>query len=164
MSTIDTDAQPLEGGAAFGAKAVELVKAARSEVLLLTESLDRRLYLDDALTSALKEFLLAREQARLRVLVLDASQAMHNLPRLAELFRRLCTQVELRKPPDERRSECRREWLIADRRGLLERHDSDALLAQYWQQAPQRGKSRSDVFDEIWKESEPDSEMRTLGI
>ena len=153
----------LEGPAAFTAAALELVRGARSELLLLSDSLDRLLYAGPEFAEAVKSFVLGSERARFCVLVNEPT-GPKNVPRLAELYRRASSRIEFREPPEDRREECRCEWLIADRRGLLERRGPEVLEAQLFTQDPQRAKLRGDAFDQIWNESEPARELRILGL
>jgi hypothetical protein len=156
--------QLLEGPAAFAAAALDLVRQARHELLLLSDALDRRLYGSPEFAESLKTFVLSSERAHLRVIVNQPGLAAQNIPRLLELQRRASSRIEFREPPDDRRQDCRRDWLIADRRTLLERRNPDALEVQLWSQAPQRGKLRGDTFDAIWNDSEQAQELRSLGM
>jgi hypothetical protein len=160
----DQTPQHLEGHAALAAAVLELVRQPHRELLLLSDSLDRKLYGSAEFAEAVKNFVLSSERARLCVLVNQPALAVQNVPRILELQRRASSRIEFREPPEDRREDCRCEWLIADRRALLERRSPDALEAQLWGEAPQRGKLRGDAFDEIWNESEQAQELRSLGL
>jgi hypothetical protein len=155
----------LQGRAAFAAKAQELARGARSELLLLSDSLDRALYGSEEFADAVKHFLLDNDRARLLVLVNQPQPAARNVPYLLELARRISSRVEFREPSEAPSEEAGRgEWLIADRRVLLERLAPEALEAQFWAQAPQRGKVRCEEFEQRWNEAQPAQELRSLGI
>ena len=156
--------QVLEGSVAFAAKAAEILAAARSEVWLFSEALDRRVYASEEFAEAVKAFLLRTERARLRLLLNQPQAALRQAPRLIELARRLTSRVEIRESPEEKRQSLRGEWLIADRHLLLERHAADALQSQYWPQAPGRTHQRAQAFEELWGESEPAQESRALDL
>lgn len=157
--------QLLQGRTAFAAKAQELAGSARSELLLLSDSLDRALYGSEEFAEAVKRFLLGNDRARLLVLVNRPQPAARNVPHLLELAGRLSSRVEFREPPEPPGEEAGRgECLIADRRILLERPTPEALEAQFWALAPQRGKLRGEEFDLRWNEAVPAQELRSLGI
>jgi hypothetical protein len=156
--------QLLDGRAAFASKALDLVRAARSELLLLSDSLDRSLYGGEDFYEAVKGFLLGSERARLNVLVCQPQEALHNAQRLIDLGQRLSSRVEFREPSPEQGEIERSEWLLADRMVLLERRDPDALQSQFWAREPQRGKLRGEAFQALWNEAQPAQELRSLGI
>jgi hypothetical protein len=156
--------QLLEGRAAFAAKALELVRGAHLELLLLSDSLDRSLYGSEEFADAVKRFLLDHERARLLVLVGQPQPAARNIPHLLELARRISSRIEFREPELDQGEPNRSEWLIADRRVLLERRGPEALEVQFWAQAPQRGKNRGEEFEQLWNEAQPAQELRSLGI
>jgi hypothetical protein len=162
VSTASDLPELLQGRVAFAAKAVELAHAARSELLLLSASLDRSLYGSEEFADAVKRFLLDNDRARLQVLV--SQPTARNIPHLLELARRISSRIEFRQPDESQTEPNRSEWLIADRRVLLERREPEALEAQFWAQAPQRGKNRGEEFEQRWNEAEPAQELRSLGI
>ncbi len=154
----------LEGHAAFAAKALQLVGAARGELLLLSDALERSLYGGEEFYQAVKAFLLNSERARLCVLVCRPQEALQNAQRLIDLGQRISSRVEFREPAAEQGEIQRSEWLLADRRVLLERREPDSLEAQFWAQEPQRGKLRAEAFEALWNQAQPAQELRSLGI
>lgn len=158
------EAQLLQGSAAFAAKAIEMVSQAIVDVCILSDAMDPRLWGGSAFADALKSYLLQNDRARLRMLVNETPAAIHNVPHLIELVRRLTSRAEVRQPPDEHRQNYRGDLLIADRRQMLERHELGALEAKFWPRAPGVTQARAADFDEIWNESEPAQEFRSLGI
>ncbi len=158
--------QRLEGRTGFAASALQLVRAARGELLLLSDSLERGLYGSEEFAEAVKGFLLGGEHARLQVLVRQPQQAVRNVPRLLELGRRISSRCQFREPSEAQRAvgELRSEWLLADRRVLLERREPESLEAQFWAAEPQRGKLRAEAFEALWDEAQPAQELRSLEI
>ena len=157
--------QLLDGHAAFAAKALELVRGGRGELFLLSDSLERGLYGSEEFADAVKSFLLDSERARLCVFVSQPQQAVQNVPRLVELSRRISSRFEFRQPSEEQSSHGQRsEWLLADRRVLLERREPESLQAQFWAQEPQRGKLRAEAFEAIWNEAQPAQYLRSLDL
>ena len=158
--------QLLDGRVAFAAKALELVRGARAELLLLSHSLERSLYGSEEFADAVKTFLLGSERARLWVFVSQPQEALRNVPHLVELSRHLSSRFEFREPSEQQLAGDgnRSEWLLADRRVLLERRETESLEAQFWAQEPQRGKLRGEAFEILWNEAQPAQELRRLGI
>jgi hypothetical protein len=154
----------VEGRAAFAAKALLLVRAARHELLLRSDALERPLYGGEDFYEAVKGFLLASERARLCVLVRLPQEALQNAQRLIDLGQRLSSRVEFREPTEEQGDIGQAEWLIADRRVLLERRSPESLESQFWAQEPQRGKLQGEAFDKLWNEAQPAQELRSLGL
>ena len=76
----------------------------------------------------------------------------------------MSSRVEFREPTPEQGEIGQAEWLLADRRVLLERRGPEALEAQFWADEPQRGKVRGEDYDKLWNEAQPAQEMRSLGI
>lgn len=154
----------LEGRIAFAAKALHLVRAARQELLLRSDVLERALYGSEEFSSAVKDFLLGSERARLCVLVRQPHEALQNAQRLIDLGQRISSRVEFREPTDEQGDIGQAEWLIADRRILLERQSPESLESQFWAGEPRRGKTRGEDYDKLWNEAQPAQELRSLGI
>jgi hypothetical protein len=163
MSSADLP-ELLQGRAAYAAKAVQLARTARHELLLRSDTLDRALYGSEEFYNAVKDFLLGSERARLCVLVRQPREAVQNAARLIDLGQRLSSRVEFREPTEEQGEIDPVEWLIADRRALLERRSPDSLEAQFWAEEPQRGKLHGEEFDGLWNEAQPAQELRSLGI
>ena len=158
--------QLLDGHAAFAAKALELVRGARGELLLLSDALQQNLYGSEEFADAVKGFLLGSERARLCVFVNQPQEAVQNVPRLLEMSRRVSSRFEFREPSEAQvaGSGNRSEWLLADRRVLLERREPDSLQSQFWAQEPQRGKLRAEAFEALWNEAQPAQELRGLDL
>ncbi|MBV8063246.1 MAG: hypothetical protein JOY51_06595 [Nevskia sp.] len=154
----------LEGHAAFAAKALLVARTAHLELIVRSDCLERALYGSEEFVDAVKAFLLGNERTRLLVLVGQPQQAAQNGARLVELGRRLSSRVEFREPAPGQGEIDPAEWLIADRRVLLERRSPQDLQAQFWAQEPRRGKTRGEEFDALWNEAQPAQEMRSLGI
>ena len=165
MEQTDADTpQILKGRAAYAAKVLEVVAGAQAELLLHSDALDRFYYGGDDFAEAVKRFLLASPRAHLKVLVNQGQQARRSVPHLLELAHRISSRIEFREPPEQQREAFTGEWLIADRRTLLERATPEALDSKFWPQAPRRGKLHSEEFDGRWNEAEPSQELRSLGI
>ena len=154
----------LTGTADFAARATQMVSAARMEVALLTQELDRRVYGTGVFTEALRRFVLQHSHTKVRVLVNATQTAMVNSPRIVEFGRSLTSFVEFRELLPARQQVIREELLITDGRVLLHRESPGDLEARYYGASPLVARQKLKDFDTLWDESVPAQELRKLGI
>ena len=154
----------LNGVADFAARATQMVSAARMEVALLTQELDRRIYGTGIFTESLRRFVLQHSHTKVRVLVNSTQIAMANSPRLVELGRSLTSFVEFREVPPSRQQVIREEVLITDGRVMLYRETPSDLEAKFYGASPSVARLKLKEFDLLWDEAEPAQELRKLGI
>lgn len=154
----------LTGQAAFAARATQMVAGARTELALLSQDLERRVYGTEAFADALRHFVLQHSRTRVRVLVNNTQVAIANSPRLIELGRGLSSFVEFREPQPARRQVVREEYLVADGRLLLYRETPEDLEAKYYGTSPHLARLQLKDFDVLWNESTPAQELRKLSL
>ena len=152
------------GVADFAARATQMVSAARMEVALLTQDLDRRVYGSGIFTESLRRFVLQHSHTRVRILVNSTQLAMANSPRLVEFGRSLTSFVEFRELLSNRQQVIREELLITDGRVMLSRESPVDLEAKFYGASPGLARLRMKDFDTLWDESVPAQELRKLGI
>lgn len=157
-------AELLSGVADFAAKATQMVSAAKMEVALLTQDLDRRVYGTGIFTESLRRFVLQHQNTRVRILVNSTQVAISNSPRLVEFGRSLTSFVEFRELPVARQQVVREELLITDGRVMLYRESPGDLEAKYYGQMPAEARLKLKGFDQLWDESEPAQELRKLSL
>lgn len=158
------DAEILNGTSDFAARATKMVTETRSEIALLTQDLDRRIYGTEVFSDALRRFVLANPHARARILVNSTQVANANSPRLVEFGRTLSTFVEFRELLPERRAVTREEYLITDGRVLLYRESPGQLEAKFYGSAPHIARLKLKDFDTLWQESTTAQELRRLNL
>jgi hypothetical protein len=154
----------LTGIADYAARATQMVSAARMEVALLTQDLDRRAYGSAIFTESLRRFVLQHSHTKVRVLVNATQAAMANSPRLVEFGRSLTSFVEFRELLPQRQQVVREEVLITDGRVMLYRESPGDLEARYYGDSPGEVRLKLKAFDQLWDESVPAQELRKLGI
>jgi hypothetical protein len=164
VATAADSPQRLEGTAALASAMTEAVTAARTEILLLSHSLDRRLYGAESFVGAVKDFCLRSERARLCILLNQPRSAVDQAPGLIELGRRLSSRVEFRDLAAEKLEDFRGEWLIVDGRSVLERRTPEALVATLWRESPLPAREKRDAFLSLWEQAQASQELRALGI
>lgn len=158
------DAEILSGTADFAARATKMVSEARSEIYLLSQELDRRIYGTEIFSESLRRFVLGNPYARARILVNSTQVANGNSPRLIEFGRTLTTFIEFRELLPERRAFTREEYLITDGRVLLYRESASQLEAKYYGSAPHVARLKLKDFDTLWQEAPPAQELRRLHL
>jgi hypothetical protein len=159
-----SDAELVTGVASFSARATQMVSGARTELALLTQDLDRRIYGTEVFGEALKRFVLQHSRTKVRILVSHTHVAIANSPRLVELGRGLTSFIEFRELLPIRQQTVREEYLVADGRLLLYRETPQDLEAKYYGRSPHMGRMQLKHFDLLWNESEPAQELRKLGV
>lgn len=153
----------VSGLAAFTDHAVLVAQAARMDIVVYSDTLDRRVYGDERFVAAVRAFVLQHRRARLRVLVRRPALAMRGAHRLVELGRMLSSRIEFREPPPER-TVPQDEYLLADERALLLRSAPEALEAKYLPAAPLDARQLLRAFNALWDESLPAQELRNLRL
>ena len=148
----------------FAARATQMVSAAKMEVALLTQELDRRIYGSGVFTESLRRFVLQHSHTRVRVLVNSTQLAIANSPRLVEFGRSMTSFVEFRELLPNRQQVVREEVLIADGRLMLERESPSDLEAKFHGASPGAARLKLKSFDLLWDESVPAQELRKLSL
>ena len=162
--TEPTDPVLLEGHAAYAARATEMVIGTRTELSLLTQGLERRIYGTESFVEAIRVFVLKHQNTRLRVLVSDTRAAISGGSRLIEFGRKLSTFIEFRELSVERRQFIREEYLISDGRALLYREAPSDLESKYYGTSPGVARLKLKDFDVLWNESTTAQELRDLRL
>lgn len=152
------------GVADFAARATQMVSAARNEVALLSQELDRRIYGTSVFTESLRRFVLQHSHTRVRALVNSTQVAVSNSPRLVEFGRSMTSFVEFRELLTQRQPVVREELLITDGRVLLYRESPQDLEARFYGESPAEARLRLKGFDLLWDESVPAQELRKLSL
>lgn len=158
-----TQAQPVIGRESYAAALEQLVAPARMEVVILSHGFDAALYGGETFVERIKDFCLAHERARVRVLVNQPALAMRGAHRFIELGRRLPSRIQFRQLDEEDRGVVE-ELVVADGRGLLHRETPDQLEARFIADAPLDARARLKTFDELWERGVPAREFSELKI
>jgi hypothetical protein len=160
----DAAVELITGVADFAARATQMISGARTEVVLLSYELDRRIYGSAILTESLRRFVLQHSHTKVRVLVNATQMAIANSPRLVEMGRALTSFVEFRELQPQRRQVVREEVLITDGRLMLYRETPQDLESKYYGASPLVARAKLKEFQVLWDESEPAQELRKLGV
>jgi hypothetical protein len=160
----DTDPSPISGRAEFIGQALVLAQATRLDLTLLSYALDPTVYGSEPFVEAVKSYLLAEERARLRELINQPRVTAQGAHRLVELGRRLPSRIAFRELATENLADFRGEWIIADRRRILERSDAQSLVARHWDAAPLKARELLDRYEDLWNNGTPARELQHLSL
>ncbi len=147
----------------FDAITVELCASARRYVAILSPSLDHAAFDNPELVSALSELARESRQTEVRILIADSRPLVTRGHRLMHLARRIPTAVRLRKLPEH--PQWKGETLvIRDRDALLHKPADQGERAFYHPEDRARAEQALELFDELWRYSEEDPDLRTLSV
>ena len=153
----------VDGAVAVREAAIELIGGFQSSLAIVSDRLNPNLYNDADLVDCLREQLLDRHRATVRILIHQPRLAVTNSPRLIALARRMSSQIELRVP-DKDPNETTASLLIADRYALLYRPSAERWEATLTQKSPVRVKDRLDHFEAQWIAAIPSPELRDFRV
>jgi len=142
---------------------IEVAREAKRKVSIFTHDLEPGIYDDPEFLEIIKHLVLSQTYARIRVLITDPARAIKNGNNFVHLGRRLNSYIEFRHVREDLRTHSE-AFCIADQTALVYR-----LQAQRWDgitdtYEPAVAKLYGTMFDEIWLDSEVETEFRQLRI
>ena len=138
-----------------------LVRQAQREVVVISRHLDAGLYNNAEFTTAVREFVLNSQYARLRILVRDPGPAVRSGHRLIELSQRLSSFIEIRIP-DQQFDSYNSAFLLVDSTGYLYREQADLYHAQCSFADRHFCNELSHQFEAMWESARPDANLRRM--
>ena len=142
---------------------IDVAREATRKVSIFTHDLEPGIYDDPDFLEIIKRLVLSQAYARIRVLIADPTRAIKNGNNFVHLGRRLNTYIEFRHVREDLRTHAE-SFCIADEQALVYR-----LQANRWEgiadtYEPPVAKLYGSMFDEIWHDSEVETEFRQLGM
>jgi hypothetical protein len=141
------------------AAVVEVASLATRTVAIMTQDLEPDIYAHDDFLETVKRFLLARSFARIRVLIVDPSRALKSGNEFVSIGRRLNSYIEFRNAKEEYRDHGE-AFCIADATALVYRSDANRWHGMADTYEPAVARKYLDIFEEIWRASDPGPEFR----
>ncbi len=140
---------------------VQVASTARRNLSIYTPDLEPQVYDQHAFLEVVKRLVLARGYARVRVLISEPSRTIREGNRFLAMGRRLTTYIDLRNVHVDHRNNAA-AFLIADDRALVYR-----LQASRWDGMAELNdtaiaRKYLSYFDDIWRASEPEPEIRMM--
>lgn len=143
--------------------ALSLATQARRSIYIFSYDLDPQIYNQVDFLDAVKNLAIRSEHSRVKILLQNNERVQREGHRLIQLWRRLTSKIEIRKP-DADHIDHLENFLLADETGYLLRRLYSDYEATATFNARLEAKQLCTFFNEVWEKSEPDSELRNLHI
>ncbi len=138
-----------------------MLSQVRRELCLFTHDLDKPVYDQAPFLAGVREMALRNRLSRIRILLQDHERVVKQGHRLIELVRHLSSGAEIRVPHADWLAHPE-NFLLADQYGYVHRALSTRYEATADYFAPLKVRQLYKRFNEIWENSEVDSELRRL--
>lgn len=147
----------------FSDLVVELCGSAAREVCILSPRLDHAAFDSAELVNALTILIRSSRQTRIRILVADSRALVTRGHRLLSLARRLPSSVQIQKLSEHP------QWnnetiVICDRDGVLYKPGESDQLGFYEPSSRPAAQRHRELFEELWRFSVQDPELRSLAL
>ena len=150
----------LADSAAQHRAAVALASQARRCVDIFTRDLDKKIYDHKDFLDGLQN-LAVNHRGLIRILVKDSSNAVKYGHRIIPLSQRLTSFIEVRKVADDYK-EYNEAFLIADEIGYAHRKHADRFEGVARFNAAKETNNLLIFFNEVWRNSAPDPDLRRI--
>lgn len=147
----------------FDALAVELCKTAARQICILSPHLDHEAFDNDELSLALSALVRSSRQTQVRILINDSRALAGRGHRLLQLARRIPSSLKLQKLAEHP------DWngetiVIRDRDGVLYKPGGSAHECFYEPDSRASTQRHLELFEELWRHSAQDIELRSLSL
>jgi len=147
----------------FAELAVELCSSADREICILSPALDHEAFDNSELVEAIGVLIRSSRQTRVRILIADSRPLVARGHRLLLLARRLPSSVKMQKLAEH--PQWKRETIvIRDRDGVLFKPGDSDHEGFYEPSSRASTKRHLELFEELWRHSAQDVELRSLSI
>jgi hypothetical protein len=143
--------------------AARMIGQAQHSIDILTRHLDARVFDQQVIIDAIRALVHDRSRAQVRIIVRDSTPMVKNGNRLLQLAQRLTSFIHIHKLPKPYEN-VNEAVLIVDGTGYIRQPLSDQYEAEACFNNRMQAKNYTDLFEEIWHVSEPDIEIRRLGV
>jgi len=150
----------LDSSASQREAAVALVSQAQRSVDIFTRDLDKKIYDNRNFLDAVQN-LVVNQHGLIRILVKDSGNAVKYGHRLIALSQRLTSFIEIRKVVEDYR-EYNEAFLIADETGFVHRKHADRFEGIARFNAAKEAMNLLVFFNEVWRHSAPDPNLRRI--
>ena len=147
----------------FDDLAVELCSSAAREICILSPKLDHLVFDRPELVESIGVLIRSSRQTRVRILVADSRALVTRGHRLLLLARRLPSSVHIQKQADHP------QWkgetiVICDRDGVLYKPGDSDHEGFYEPSSRASTQRHLELFEELWRHSAQDVELRSLSL
>ena len=141
---------------------VELVRAARRDIVVYTRDLEPALYAHPPVVEAFKEFAISGRGGVARFVIQDPLLARRSPHALLAVAQRLSTAFELRTPTDPEELQYPSVYVATDADGYLFRLLGSRFEGDWSPALPGRARQLLEQFQRAWERARPCTEFRTL--
>ncbi len=161
--SLDEFIQGVEYPHPFDELAVALAESASRYLYILSPRLDPAAFDNDALSLALSRLARSSRQTEVRILISDSRGLTSRGHRLLQLARRVPSIVQIQRLSEHP------DWndqtlVIRDRDGVLYKPGGSVTDGFYQPNSPSSVQPHLELFEELWRYSEKDPELRSLSI
>ena len=156
---------PLSDAASATSALTDLLAATRRQLFLYSPLVPTALFARPEVADALRRLIVEQPRVQVRMLLPPVRDWRADCPTLAGLIDRLGA-LELRIPPrDDTDSQAEQHYgfVVADQRNLLVLTDPRRCIG-YRGSGGIRARELLNLFNALWERSQPDRELRKLGI
>ena len=147
----------------FDDLAVELCNSAARTICILSPHLDHAAFDNAALAEALSALARSTRQARVRILISDSRALVGRGHRLLQLARRLPSSLSIQKLAEH--PDWNGETIVTrDRDGVLYKPGGSDHEGFYEPDSRASVQKHLELFEELWRHSTQDTELRSLSL
>ena len=140
--------------------AVTMTRQAQRSVDIFSRNLDKKLYDNREFLDAIQT-LAINQHGLIRILVKDSANAVKYGHRLITLSQRLTSFIEIRKVAEDYK-EYNEAFLIVDETGYVLRKQADRFEGTARFNAAKEAANLLVFFNEVWRNSAPDPDLRRI--
>lgn len=164
VSTTDENLIQLEGEAAFLKHTLTIAEQSRRDVFILSDELDRAIFHNPDIVSALSSFVRQDRRCNIKILVKNVKPVVERTHGLLTLARRISSKITIKKllldPQDTANA-----YMIGDSRYLLYKHSDKEYLGFVNYAAGPESNKLLEEFMYLWEQhSIIDQELKQLTI
>jgi hypothetical protein len=143
--------------------ALSLATQTGMSICIFSHDLEPQIYNQTPFLDAVKELAIGSRQGSIRILLQDNEKVQREGHRLVHLWRRLTSKIEIRRPHRDYMDHPE-SFLVVDQTGYLRHRTYTGYEAIVDFNSRLEAGKLAGFFDEVWEQSEPDSELRGLNI
>ncbi|MBU2864874.1 hypothetical protein KO489_13530 [Reinekea forsetii] len=155
----------LDSIAGFINQSTPLIDAGLRSINIISQDLNRPWLGNEAVVSALKQFILTNRRAQMKLLIAQTTHALNTDHPMVPLIKKL-SRIEARiiEPEILEKEPINCEFILVDRGGVVIRQKLDNYIGFAHTDDKTTVKSLQSSFDQYWRYSQPSPELRYFSI
>lgn len=143
---------------------LDLVANTRHELLILSQNLEREIFSTNQFKSAIFSLARRHKSTKIKILVHNTQDALQTQHQLLDLYRRIPSNLEIRKIDSRFTSEVSDSYIVSDGVKLLHRPTTVNYFATLDYAPSKLLLKKSGEFNHVWEKSKEAVELRQLHI